>query len=62
MTYNKECMVEIRIRDLVGIIAIFLLFSLIFTCFVQREHISYLKRAIEQRDSLIYELIYKPQN
>lgn len=53
-------MIEIRIRDLVGLIAICLLFSLSFICFTQRKHISYLKQAIEQRDSLLHEWIYQP--
>ena len=53
-------MIEIRVRDLAGLIAIFLLFGLSFICFTQHKHISNLRQAIEQRDSLIHELIYQP--
>nr|DAD85453.1 MAG TPA: hypothetical protein [Siphoviridae sp. ctDcW16] len=53
-------MIEIRIRDLIGIIAICLFVSLSFICFTQRKHISYLRQAIQQRDSLLNELIYQP--
>ncbi|MBC5612848.1 hypothetical protein [Bacteroides hominis] len=48
-------MIEIRIRDLVGLIAVCLLFGLSFICFTQRKYISNLKQAIEQRDSLLNE-------
>lgn len=53
-------MIEIRIRDLVGLIAIYLFLVSSFICFTQRKHISYLNQVIEQRDSLLRELIYKP--
>ena len=53
-------MIEIRIRDLVAIIAICFFVSSSFICFTQRKHISYLRQAIEQRDSLLNELIYQP--
>lgn len=52
-------MIEIRIRDLIGIIAICLFVSLSFICFTQSKHISDLRQAIEQRDSLLNELIYQ---
>lgn len=55
---NKEDMIEIRVRNLVGLIAICLLFGLSFICFTQHKHISNLRQAIEQRDSLIHKLIY----
>lgn len=51
-------MIEIRIRDLIGIIAICLFVGLSFICFTQSKHISYLRQAIQQRDSLLNELIY----
>ncbi|NDV83418.1 hypothetical protein D0T87_15715 [Bacteroides sp. 51] len=52
---------ELRIKDMVGSIVLCLLFGLGVICFSQHKHISYLKAAIEQRDSLLNDLIYNKQ-
>lgn len=52
---NKIVMIEIRIRDLVCLVAVCALLGLSFICFTQRRYISNLKQAIEQRDSLLKE-------
>ena len=49
---------ELRIKDMVGAIVLCLLFGLGIICFSQHKHISYLNDAIEQRDSLLNDLIY----
>lgn len=53
-------MIEIRIRDLIALIAITLFTGTSFICFKQQEEIKALNQAIEQKDSLIREIMYKP--
>lgn len=52
-------MIEVRIRDLVALIAVVLYTGVSIICFQQRKAINELNRDIEQRDSLINEMIVK---
>lgn len=55
-------MIEVRIRDLVALIAVVLYTGVSIICFQQRKAINELNRDIEQRDSLINEMIVKERN